>query len=471
MIASYQHSPWRPWVILFSAALAVRLLAVQMLWAPGDEPRSYEHGEIAANLVDGAGFRVMFLGAERLTAQQAPFYPYLLAGSFLLFGVHAAAAELAVQVLQCVAGAGLCLAVVRLTRAVLPESSAVAWCAGWGAAFYPPHVYMVTHLQVALWAALWLTLLAAWTLSADPARVWRTGIIAGLLSGVLLLTEPILALALPILAIALWQRARKRFAGIGTLIASAKPTFVMTVATCLVIAPWIVRNYLVHGELVFIKSTFGYAFWQGNNAESFGTDKIPMTDDDLMRIPRGWTPKEMNRALWAARYETMYIDDLLLTDQDRRIFAGRGEPECCQILGDRAWEFIQNNPGRYARLCLNRLRYFLLFDETNPKATHPVYRWSTLAWLALAILGLVVTHGNWRTLWPTYAVFAAVLAFHTLTITSARFRIPVEPLTFPWCAGGLVWLASAISRWFGASAAVAPPVPRGSRDTGDSPPR
>ena len=43
----------------------------------------------------------------------------------------------------------------------------------------------------------------------------------------------------------------------------------------LVIAPWTVRNWLVHGEPVFIKSTFGYAFWQGNSPGSWGTDKVP----------------------------------------------------------------------------------------------------------------------------------------------------------------------------------------------------
>ena len=40
------------------------------------------------------------------------------------------------------------------------------------------------------------------------------------------------------------------------------------------ISPWLVRNYRVHGEFVAIKSTFGYAFWQGNCALSEGTDKV-----------------------------------------------------------------------------------------------------------------------------------------------------------------------------------------------------
>ncbi|MDZ4784112.1 MAG: hypothetical protein SGJ19_28015 [Planctomycetia bacterium] len=433
----------RPGVTLFVFALAVRLLAVQLLWAPSDLPRSYEHGEIAANLVAGRGFRVEFLHANRLTSQQAPFYPYLLAGAFLLFGTHASAADLAVQTLQCLAGAVICLSVVRLSRAVLPERSRIAWLAGYGAAIYPSHVYAVTHLQVAIWAALWLTLLADWCLSADPRQILRTGGVAGILGGLLILTEPILALALPVLALALWQRAAVALTVKRDLVRSARPTVVMTVATCLMIAPWIVRNYNVHGEWVFIKSTFGYAFWQGNNASSWGTDKIPMEDAMMRAAQHDGSIREMNAALWAARYETTYIDDLLLTEEDYAQFATLSEPACCQMLGERARQFIREEPGRYAALCLKRLRYFLVFDETNPKASHFVYRGSTVAWLALAVGGLIVTRRDWRLLWPTYAAFGLILLFHTLTITSARFRIPVEPLTFPWCAAG----AEQLLRW------------------------
>ena len=44
----------------------------------------------------------------------------------------------------------------------------------------------------------------------------------------------------------------------------------------------------------------------------------------------------------------------------------------------------RDEPGRYARLCLRRLRYFVLFDETNPKTRSTVYRAGHLALSALA---------------------------------------------------------------------------------------
>jgi hypothetical protein len=40
---------------------------------------------------------------------------------------------------------------------------------------------------------------------------------------------------------------------------------VMALVAAAIVGPWIVRNCRVHGRFVFAKSTFGYAFWPGNN--------------------------------------------------------------------------------------------------------------------------------------------------------------------------------------------------------------
>jgi hypothetical protein len=210
-------------------------------------------------------------------------------------------------------------------------------------------------------------------------------------------------------------------------------------SVCLVIiAPWLYRNRVVHGEFVFIKSTFGYALWQGNNPLSWGTDKVPKPSAEALRQSTDGTLPGIERALWEARHETYYIDDLLLKPSGYREFSGLTEPQRSRLLGQRAWEFIRENPGRYARLCAARLRYFLLFDETNPKAANLVYRWSTLVWLTLAGCGLImIVLRQQLQCWPLLAIFASVTMFHVLTIVSARFRMPLEPLSFVWCGWAL----------------------------------
>lgn len=432
-------------VVLAAFALALRVGVVLALRTEHARPLDYEHGRIAANLLEGKGFSVEFLGAEGPTSQQAPFYPFLLAGAYGLFGVATPQAVLAVELLQCAAGTALVLAVAWLAWSLVPRTPAVGWVAGVAAAVYPTHLYAVTHLQVAIWAALGLTLLLAVVLSPRWRGTSGGALLAGLLSGWLLLVEPILALALPVCAVAFWLGERDRWRERGRLPAFAR-TALMACVAAVVIAPWTVRNWAVHGELVFIKDTFGYAFWQGNNPASYGTDKLPKASAEAIRQSHDGTLAGMDRALWEARHETVYIDDVLLRPGGYREFADLSEPERCRVLGRRAVEFIREDPGRYAALSLARLRYFLLFDETNPKAAHPVYRAATVVWLVLTGVGLLATLGRWREFWPTWAIFAAVTLFHALVITSVRFRIPIEPIGMVWASGAV---APVLARLFG----------------------
>ena len=428
-------------ILLAGLALGLRVWVVLALADSGAGPITYEHGRIAENLLAGRGFSIELLGGEGPTSQQSPFYPVLLAAAYACFGVGSPAAVLAVELLQCVAGTLLVLSVVWLAWSLVPSRPALGWIAGLGAAVYPTHLYMVTHLQVAVWAALLLTLLLA-VVAAPRLRATRRGaILAGLLAGALLLVEPILALALPICALAFWLYETRCWS-----VAALGRVGLMAMIAAVVIAPWLIRNWAVHREPVFIKSTFGYAFWQGNNPSSWGTDKVPKPTVPEMLAQHDGSLAGMNSALWEARHETLYVDSVALTPEDYQRLGRLSEPERSRELGRRAWRFIQDKPGRYARLCLNRLRYFLLFDETNPKATNRIYRTATVGWLVLAFIGLLVSRSQWRALWPTYAIFILVTAFHTLVITSVRFRIPVEPITFLWAGSAVLPLVERMTR-------------------------
>lgn len=424
-------------LLLGSLALVLRVWVVCVLTTDHARPRAYEHGQIAENLLAGQGFSIEFLGSEGPTSQQAPFYPMLLAVAWWCFGVATPQAILAVQILQCVAGTALVLAVAWLGWLLAPRQPSVGWVAGLGAAVYPTHLYMVTHLQVALWAALLLTLLLAVVISPRWRSTWTGAVASGCLAGALLLVEPILALALPVCAAAFWAGDWGNYWGDRFSRAAVGRVALMAGVAAIIIAPWLVRNRVVHGETVFIKSTFGYAFWQGNNPISWGTDKIPKPSVEQLRHGHDGTLAGMDVALWEARHETLYIDDVLLKPGGYEEFTGLSEPQRSRLLGRRSWDFVRANPGRYGRLCMQRLQYFLLFDETNPKAANRLYRIATVSWLVLASIGLWISLGQWRRLWPTYAIFLAIVLFHSLVITSARFRIPVEPMTFVWAASAV----------------------------------
>ena len=137
-------------VLLAMLALGLRLGLVLTLRTDHAAPVSYEHGRIAENLLAGQGFSIEFLGVEGPTSQQAPFYPLLLAAVYACLGVETPATILAVQLLQCLAGTALVLAAVCLGWVLVPDRPSVGWVVGFAAAIYPTHLYMVTHLQVAL---------------------------------------------------------------------------------------------------------------------------------------------------------------------------------------------------------------------------------------------------------------------------------------------------------------------------------
>ncbi|HMB04647.1 MAG TPA: hypothetical protein VKP69_13015 [Isosphaeraceae bacterium] len=423
-------------------AIAARAAAVLALQSYAIQHSTYEHGEIAANLLAGRGFSIRFLGAVGPTSQQAPLYPLLVAGAFALGGVGTPRALLLLELGQAVLGGLLVAGVLQLARELAPPSHpprAWSWFAGTAgliAALHPTLVYAATHVQVALLAATLLTATLAWAYRTGRTGRDRDAVIAGAGLAALTLTDPILGLAAVGVAGAVVVGRGGRRAG--------RPWALVALASALGVAPWIARNARVHGELVPIKSTFGYAFWQGNCAGSEGTDKVVRPSVGRVLGERTAGLRGLNESLWAARHEAGYLDDVMLAEADRRALARVSEPERSRRLFRRALADLRARPDRYPRLCLRRLRYFVLFDETNPKTRNLVYRASHLALTILAVLGWWLAPGDLRRrLMPTAATAALIVLFHTLTIVSARFHIPLEPLMAVWAAAGVLRWGSA----------------------------
>src|SRR4051812_35570953 len=387
---------------LIVLAVAARAAAVLVLQSHTVPRSTYEHGEIAANLLAGRGFSVRFLGADGPTSQQAPAYPLIVAGAYALGGVETPRALLILELGQAALGGLLVAAVLALAREVAPGRPRLAGLAGLIAALHPTLVYAATHVQVAPLAATLLTLTLAGAYRAGRTGRDRDAVGAGLWLAVLALTDPILALVAPGMAWAIvLGRGMRR---------ATRPILLSALTTALVVAPWVARNARVHGEFVAIKSTFGYAFWQGNCALSEGTDKVvrPSVERSLGRGPRDL--RGLNAALWAARHEAGYLDDIALSADDYRELGALSEPERSRRLVRRAVADLRADPSRYVRLCWRRLRYFVLFDETNPKTRNLVYRVSHLALTALAAAGLLLMRPEVRRRLAPTILTAALIA-------------------------------------------------------------
>jgi hypothetical protein len=428
----------RAWMLaLLCLAVAVRVAAILVLSSHLTARSTYEHGEIAANLVAGRGFSIEFLGASGPTSQQAPVYPLLVALAYLIAGVETPGALLVLELSQALLGGVLVWGVITLAREIVPGNPWAARVSGLLTAVHPTLVYAATHVQVATLAAT----LVVWCLVAALAAARHGGVAraigCGGLCGLLALTDPILALILPAVGWILLRPTPNQSPSEGHPRSRLRSVLIAGTVFSITLLPWIARNALVHRAFVPIKSTFGYAFWQGNCRLSRGTDKVVRDSvDSALAARRPGDLRSWNEALWAARHEAGYIDDIALSREEKAALGKLPEPDRSRVLFQRA--LAELIPNRYAQLCITRLQYFLLFDETNPKTRGLFYRIPHLTLSGLALAGLIFMPAPVRScLAPSFLFAAEVTIFHTLTIVSARFHIPLEPLLALWAGVGL----------------------------------
>jgi 4-amino-4-deoxy-L-arabinose transferase-like glycosyltransferase len=414
---------WRTALLLILLCVLVRAGMIFAIGAHVTDSGMYEHAVIASNLASGNGFRYAFFSDRPLlTSQQAPAIPYLLSFCFRIAGGNTPAARLLYLLgVNVTLAAGATLAMWQLGRRMWNPT--VGACAAAGFAIYPPLVYSATRIQAASWSVSWLLIALALTIEACRRRNWKWGCLAGASAGIGLLGEPIIVApaALVFLAMAIHCVSRPRRLGV---IAAA------LLAAAVVLAPWMVRNTLVHERIVFIKSTFWYCFWQGNHIGATGTDKI-MPDAELRsRLAWAWGGASLETDVNAARDQAVSVDTHLAPESLAAIVAKPSELEKVDHFKMLAERDLSENPGHYLRLCGDRLRQMLWFDPTNPRAYVLPYRLSYLTLLALAAIGVGLSMTGRRAAYWQMPLLAGlgILVFHTLTITSARFRLPIEAL-------------------------------------------
>ena len=248
----------RRWILLSVALLAAgcRLL-YWFLVTPGYTPDSdaAQYQLLAENIASGRGYSLVFPGmALHPTAFRPPLYPLLLAGTYKVLGTHLMAGQALNLVIGVVVVVVVCLLAERLGGRV------AAIAAGAIAAVYPP---LIANDLVLLTEPLSLALLVGMLL-AFAYRNWWLG--AGL-CGLLVLARPSAQYLVLIVAVwILWQFGWKRALGLVGLVA-------------LVIAPWVIRNWVQLGSPVMVTSNgFNWAAVYSPQAEGHGGFVDPSRD-------------------------------------------------------------------------------------------------------------------------------------------------------------------------------------------------
>ena len=410
---------------VFFMALALRFVAIAII-GPDSHGPSYwsESGVIAQNLLQGQGYTYDFYGlrmAQPLQSFMPPLFSWLLYVC-LRFGTQPALALTAVQaVLSSLTAVAIFLLAVQLS-----SRRAVALLSGLAATCYPVMVLTVTmpisltlHLVLLAWALV-LTML----LAQKPAGV--LGLATGVLWGLLILGRPAALAFLPLVVLWLWWNhcSWEDLLKLGGLI---------LVAVIVVLLPWMVRNYRIHGRLFLVSTNSGATFWNGNNPFSTGTGHLVYTakvDEYLGRAHDPTQPSVVQLQPYPLPPDLQAeVATLSEIELDRRQFqAGlafiREQPRAwLTLMGQKAIGFLWFRRNIGAR-----------YDASWTAYYKPVY----VVLVILLLVGLVVSARDWR----RYSLFYMLFIFYTVVFVAynveSRYRWEIEPFFLIFAALGMV---------------------------------
>ncbi len=397
-------------IVLF--AFAVRMAALAYSWHTTPIPvRSllpygYELGNVARSIASGNGFSSPLPSVNTgPTIWFTPIYPYLVAGIFKIWGIYADSSKLVILTLNCAFAALTVIPIFGSAEKTFGKGVAVG--ASWAWVFLPTAIYfpIVKVWDTAL-AALLMALIFRATLAMRDARTVLPWAGYGALWAIGVLVNPSMLSLFPFLVgWVLWQ---SRASGLWPKFAAAT-----LLVFALGLVPWTVRNYLVFGKVIVLRSNFGLELWLGNNpnvADTMASWMHPYDDkDEALKF------KSMGEIAYMAEKQHDAFVFMRTHPADTLNFMFRRFVENWLAISDTALDFWSSAP-----------LYFKVFFILNV-----LLSLSTFAGVMFA----------YRTRHPQAFLYAMVplifpLVFY-LTHASLRYRFPMDPIMMVLSAYGV----------------------------------
>jgi 4-amino-4-deoxy-L-arabinose transferase-like glycosyltransferase len=405
---------------LLGLALAIRLLLL-VVWTPPIVADSADYDRLARSLAEGRGYTNT---RGEPTSWRPPLYPAFVAAIYRVadgsveavrlvqvlvdVGTVALGYQLGTVLFGALAGriAGLLIAVnvstISASSRLLSET-----------------LFTMLLMAGVILAVEWWRALRADRKPAAVALGVGVGAMVGagtLCRGVLLL-YPLCLIGVAVLRWCVsppaWERSTSAAptSGRGLLLASGA----LLLGFALIVMPWTVRNYRVHGALVPVATQLGVTLYTAYNP------------------PNGWI---------------FGIDT-----QDETVAAAHrlSEVAASAMLTKAAVSSILSSPRRILRLEVLKVMYFWVpVDwEILPVygAVNPTYLFVGL-W-ALVYAGLRLTH-KWRPdgvpTWAAWLPIAYLFAMAMVVQGTPRYRLPCEPLLAVFAAAALAAIGREVSR-------------------------
>lgn len=365
-------------------------------------PFLFEPGNIAASVAEGKGFGSPLRVDTGATAWMTPVYPLLLASVFRVFGLYTFPAFVAAVALNILFSMLTTVPLFFAARRV--GGLFTATLAGGLWAIFPNAILLPFESlwDVSLAALLAATLLWA-TLALEGSPRARDWCAYALLWGVALMTSAILVVALPFL---LGWLAWRSYSWKRPALALG-----IVILCCL---PWTLRNWLVLGSFVPLRSVMGLSLWIGNNDQA----------------ENGW-PGRLHP---------------ITNPEERGKYVQMGEIAYMREKRREALRFMLSHPAEEARLSAGRFVAF--WSGGTPAPIRDFLRTPSLSFRFIVLFNLLAGAGAlagmvllWRRhnlyVFPA-AVFPVILPIaYYLTLASARYRLPVDPAVLLLAAAAL----------------------------------
>jgi tetratricopeptide (TPR) repeat protein len=412
-----ERKDWTAFGIVLAAAFTLRL--VFFFLNKANNPVFYHpimdalyHHEWAEDILAGT-YRaddVYFRG---------PLYPYFLAFLYKISGTSIVFAVF-VQHLIGTLTSGL---VYLLSREYF--SGRVSLLAGLFAALYWPFVYFEGDLLIVT-TIIFLNTLVFLTFTQSIRRDdLSLLVVSGMLLGLSAIARPSVLIVFPVLPLVLYLNKRPRGK---TRVRWIGRTAAVYAAILIVIAPVLIRNYVVGRSVVPIGASGGVNFYIGNNPESDGSTAI---------VPG-------TRADWWGGYN----DAIAIAERDE----GRklNLSEVSNYFFNRGFEWIKLNPDDATSHFLMKLRIFWAGPErSNNKFLYFFWELAGMKyvpllgyWLIapLALLGGVLQWRRRRRLSLLYLFITLYMVGVVAFFVNARFRLPVLPFMIIFAAYAVCYL-------------------------------
>lgn len=368
-------------------------------------PQIDEYDFIARNILAGRGFTYTHIGVLYYS-YIAPLPAWISAASYWLTGSITAAV-----ILQIIAGTALAPVTAAVARRLFGGWMAPL-VAGLLVAVHPGLIlYSAAKVHALAFDSLFFTLTLLQSYRLAERQTARRAVELGVIVGVATLSRATIIIFLPLSA--LWLLLIMRPAWRTAL----RSAVVATVCAAAVVAPWTIRNSLLHHRFVFLLTTNSEVFWRGNNPYATGSSYIDSEHIVLEALP----PDEM-----------------------RDLEHQPGELAQARWFQVRARAFIRENPGAFVRLTATKFLHFWWFsDQTGvryPRTWFDLYMAYYLVAVVLAAAGVWrLAQGAGHVLRLALLLGSLLLALsvlQSLYYVEGRHRWAVEPMLLALSGGG-----------------------------------